>query len=180
MISFPMNLLAADRASRRRGPWVLLLAVGTALLAVTHLLSLLMFAPLVPAYAALSTQLGRRLHAVAKTALGMVLGLGLSGARPVPALTLQHHVNVQVLSQGWGRRRQYLYDWEHVLASGGHILHLLLLMALLGSIVLAALLWRLARSTVVNRDTAREQASRPIIRIGRIEDAQQKAIPFCA
>jgi len=177
------DLVSADPAggrgaSRRRGPWVLLMAVGTALLAVTHPLSLLMFAPLVPAYAALSTQPGRWLHAVAKTALGMVLGL--SGAHPVPALTLQHHMNMQVLRQGCGRRRHYLYDWERVLVSGGHIFQLLSLMTLLGSIALAALLWRLARSTVVNRDTAREQAPRPIIRIGRIEHAQQKALPCCA
>jgi hypothetical protein len=146
MTWFPLILLAADRASRGRGRWVLLLAVGTALLALTHVLSLLMFAPLVPAYAALAAQPGRRLNAVATTALGMILGLGLSGAYLVPALTLQQHVNMQVLWQGWGHYRQYLYDRELVLASGGHIFHLLLLMTLLGSIVLAALLWRLATS----------------------------------
>jgi len=144
MTWFPLILLAAGRASRRRGPWMLLLAVGTALLALTHPLSLLMFAPLVPAYAALAAEPGRRLRAVARTVPAMALGLGLSGAYLVPALTLQRHVNMQVLWQGWGHYRQYLYDRELVLASGGHIFHLLLLMTLLGSVVLAMLCWRLA------------------------------------
>lgn len=144
MTWFPLILLAAGRANRQRGAWILLLAVGTALLALTHVLSVLMFAPLVPAYAALAVQPGRRLRAVARTVFGMALGLGLSGAYLVPALTLQRHVNMQVLWQGWGHYRQYLYDQELVLAAGGHIFHLLLLLALLGSVVLAALLWRLA------------------------------------
>jgi hypothetical protein len=81
----------------------------------------------------------------------MILGLGLSGAYLVPALTLQQHVNMQVLWQGWGHYRQYLYDRDLVLASAGHIFHLLLLMTLLGSIVLAALLWRLATSGPAGR-----------------------------
>ena len=144
MTWFPLILLAAGRASRQRGAWMLLLAVGTALLALTHVLSLLMFAPVVPAYAAMAAQPGRRLRAAVQTALSVALGLGLSGAYLVPALTLQRHVNMQVLWQGWGHYRQYLYDRELVLAAGGHIFHLLLLLTLLGSVVLAALLWRLA------------------------------------
>jgi len=76
--------------------------------------------------------------------MAMVLGLGLSGAYLIPALTLQPNVGIHRLWEGWGHYQQHLYDWERALAADQHIFLLLVLLSLLSSIGLAALLYLLA------------------------------------
>ena len=144
MTWFPLILFAAHRVSQRRERYFLLLALATAFLSLTHLLSLLIFGPIVPAYAALLAAPGRKLRASAATALAMGLGLGLSGAYLIPAVTLQPNVSMHVLWQGWGHYQQYLYDWKLVLAADQHVFLLLLLLSLVSNIVVATLLYLLA------------------------------------
>jgi len=146
MTWFPLILFAAHRLSQRRQQYFLLLALATAFLTLTHLLSLLMFGPIVPAYAALLASPGHRLRAIALTVMAMGVGLGLSGAYLIPALTLQPSIGMHRLWEGHGHYRQHLYDWERVLVWGQHIPFLLLLMlSIASSIVMAILLYLLAR-----------------------------------
>jgi len=145
MTWFPLVLLAVRQVGHRCATGFPLLALAAALLTMTHPLSMLMLGPIVPAYAALSAEPGRRMGSAATAGGATALGLGLSGAYLVPALALQRHVNMQVLWQGWGHYAQYLYDWERVLASDWNLFHLLLLLTLVSSVALAALLYMLAR-----------------------------------
>ncbi len=161
MTWLPLILLAAQRLSRQRKLNFLLLALATTLLTLTHLLSLLMFGPIVPLYAALSAEPGHKLRSGAQAVMAMSLGLGLSGAYLIPALTLQDEVGIHRLWEGWGHYRQHLYDWERVTAAGQHLFLLLLLVSLLGSVVLAVLLWRLATGRV------EAQTGDPPGRVGR-------------
>jgi hypothetical protein len=165
MTWIPLMLLAASRLARGRQGGFALLALATALLVLTHLLSLLMIGPVVAAYAAVCSDAGSRLRSFATSAAAMGLGLGLSGVYLVPALSLQKYVNTQVLWQGWGHYRQYLYDWELVLAADQHIFHLLLLLTLASTVALAMLFYLLAAAPPpVGGDPHKASRDRRILR----------------
>jgi len=101
------------------------LSAATAALAMTHLPTTMVFAP-VPLLFSLCVPGSRRFQAAARTALGMSAGLGLAAVYLLPALTTQGDVSMESMWRG-----NYSYDRNFLFMGTSGLKKLLNLTALL-------------------------------------------------
>jgi hypothetical protein len=97
----PLVLYFAGRAARGEGRAVAGVAVGYALLIMTHLPTTLIFSPVPLCYAAIIAERPKRIKALVVTACGMGLGVGLSAVYLLPAMTMQQFVFLDRMKSGY-------------------------------------------------------------------------------
>ncbi len=126
MTWLPLLLWAAHRLAQGRLAFALLLSAGTALLALSHLPSLVLFGPLPLAYALVVAEPGRRRRAATAIVVAMLLGLGLAAMYLLPALTMQGDIAVEHLWRGgyayseWFLRNRHVAWLLDMLVSGAY------------------------------------------------------------
>lgn len=97
----PLTLYFASRAARGERRAVVGVAVGYALLIMTHLPTTLIFSPVPLCYTAASAERPERIKALVITACGMALGVGLSTIYLLPAMTMQQFVFLGRMQSGY-------------------------------------------------------------------------------
>jgi hypothetical protein len=97
----PLVLYFTGRAARGEGRAVAGVAVGYALLIMTHLPTTLIFSPVPLCYAAVTAESRKRIRALVVTACGMGLGVGLSAIYLLPAMTMQQFVFLDRMKSGY-------------------------------------------------------------------------------
>jgi hypothetical protein len=97
----PLVLYFTGRAARGEGRAVAGVAVGYALLVMTHLPTTLIFSPVPLCYAAVTAERQKRIKALVVTACGMALGIGLSAVYLLPAMTMQQFVFLDRMKSGY-------------------------------------------------------------------------------
>lgn len=111
MTWLPLILCAAHRIAMGRHSHVLLLALATALLAMSHLLTLMLFVLIPVIYVAWTAPEHRKLKALLLTHLGMAWGMCMAAVYVVPAMNMQSTVSMGEL---WGRFGAHLFRNHHL------------------------------------------------------------------
>jgi len=97
----PLVLYFAGRAARGERSAVAGVAVAYGLLIMTHLPTTLIFSPVPLCYAAVSAARSKRTKALAFTACGMGVGVGLAAVYLLPAMTMQRFVFLGRMESGY-------------------------------------------------------------------------------
>ena len=116
----PLVLYFVDRIVEGRERAVIALALGYALLVLTHLLTTMIFSLIPLAYACYMAERGRRMRVTGRVIIGLSLGMGLSALFWLPALAMQKYIFLEEGTQGhfyyalWFMFK--LFDWKGEMA----------------------------------------------------------------
>ena len=101
LLWMPLTLFFVHGVATRRKHAEIGLAISYALLVASHLFTVVLFSPVLLAYAAIIGESGQRIRNVLRTAAGMALGVGVSAAYLFTALAQEPNISAsRFLSEG--------------------------------------------------------------------------------